>query len=387
MSQRFEYGLCRIKDIRVQAGTDKQGNVTVSRVLVEDRPVKPTKRFWSSLHHRFGFTSNIFRYFRHDEVFNRISAVAANDQVRWCIAWGQKGKTKEPVGHLLAVSSPGAAVVRHGELAGLLRRYGAESVNYANGTVRSVHTPRGTSTFAIAGDKFQNKFVLETPIDGYGKPSVYLSLLRLLCWNGAIGYNRAFRSELNVGRAGAGTDFALTRVLEGFNNEEGFAALRQRFESAAKSWASVHEVNSAYRTLARVLGAGGLAGQPAVGGDGASLPVPRSQALRSQVLRSFRKMTGDMAEIYGLANLDALSVKRQRTLPAACKVYDLLNFTSELATHHAGDQGQRMLQASIGSLVGGEYDLEGTADQFGDWRDFFIGSEKTTGTLAALSRR
>ena len=115
--------------------------------------------------------------------------------------------------------------------------------------------------------------------------------------------------------------------------------------------------------------------------------MPRSQALRSQVLRSFRKMTGDMAEIYGLANLDALSVKRQRTLPAACKVYDLLNFTSELATHHAGDQGQRMLQASIGSLVGGEYDLEGTADQFGDWRDFFIGSEKTTGTLAKLSRR
>src|SRR5436309_412393 len=106
MSQRFEYGLCRIKDIRVQAGTDKQGN----------------------------------------------------------------------------------------------------------GTVSSVHTPRGTSTFAIAGDKFQNKFVLETPIDGYGKPSVYLSLLRLLCWNGAIGYNRAFRSELNVGRAGAGTDFAVTRV-------------------------------------------------------------------------------------------------------------------------------------------------------------------------------
>ena len=46
-------------------------------------------------------------------------------------------------------------------------------------------------------------------------------------------------------------------------------------------------------------------------------------------------MTGDLQRIYGMANLDALSVKRQRTLPAACKVYDLLNFASEVATHHA----------------------------------------------------
>src|SRR5206468_11660498 len=110
-------------------------------------------------------------HFRHDDVCNRISAVAANDRVRWCIAWRSKGKKKEPTGNLLAVSNPSAAVVRHGELAGLLKRYGAESVNYADGTVRSVHSPRANSTFAIAGDDFQNKFVLETPIDGYGKPS------------------------------------------------------------------------------------------------------------------------------------------------------------------------------------------------------------------------
>src|SRR5439155_8532936 len=112
--------------------------------------------------------------FRHDEVFNRISAVAANDRVRWCIARDNRGKKKEPTGRLLAVSNPSAAVVRHNDLAGLLKRYGAESVNYADGTVRSVHSPRASSTFAIAGDNYQNKFVLETPIDGYGKPSVYL---------------------------------------------------------------------------------------------------------------------------------------------------------------------------------------------------------------------
>jgi hypothetical protein len=379
MSQRFEYGLCRIKDIQVNAAADKEGRTTVTGVSVEGRAVRPSRRFWSSLHHRFGFTHNIFRYFRHDEVFQRISEVAANDAVRWCIAWGKKGrgKDREETGTLLAVSNPNTAVIKHNDLVGLLKRHDAESINYGSGTVRSVHTPRSSATFAIAGDSFQNKFVLETPIDGFGKPSVYLSLLRLICSNGAIGYTPAFRSELNVGRGGDGTNFALLRVLEGFNNEEGFAAMRQRFESAARSWASVHEVNTAYRTLARLLGTGGLAKEP--GGDGASLPVPRAQ-----VLRSFQKMTGDLSESYGLANLDALSVKRQRTLPAGCKVYELLNFASELATHHSTEDGQRSLQAFIGGLIGNEYDLEGTAEHFSDWRDFFVGHEATTGTLAAL---
>jgi hypothetical protein len=98
-------------------------------------------------------------------------------------------------------------------------------------------------------------------------------------------------------------------------------------------------------------------------------------------------MTGDLTRIYGLANLDSLSVKRQRTLPSACKVYDLLNFASEVSTHHATNMGNRKVQAYIGDLISGEYDLEGTADQFSDWRDFFVGSDKSASTLADLNRR
>ena len=43
-------------------------------------------------------------------------------------------------------------------------------------------------------------------------------------------------------------------------------------------------------------------------------------------------------KLYGLANLDTLSPKRQRTLPVDCKVYDLLNFATEIATHHASTE-------------------------------------------------
>jgi hypothetical protein len=213
---------------------------------------------------------------------------------------------------------------------------------------------------------------------------VYLSLLRLICSNGAVGYSPVFRSELSVGKGEDGVAFALQRVLDGFNNEDGYAALRQRFEAATRSWASVNEVNRLYRLLARVVNGGEVhAGAPvaAAGGDGAA------ECEGSPLFAAFHKMTGDLSDIYGLANLDALSAKRQRTLPAACRVYDLLNFASEVATHHATEAGNRRLQGYIGDLVSGEYDLEGTVEQFADWRDFFVGHAQTASTLADLHRR
>jgi len=74
-------------------------------------------------------------------------------------------------------------------------------------------------------------------------------------------------------------------------------------------------------------------------------------------------------------------------LPAPCKVYDVLNFASEMATHHADPGGARAIQAFLGDLIASEYDLEGTADHFADWRDFFIGHEATAETVTELHRR
>src|SRR5262249_12358534 len=159
---------------------------------------------------------------------------------------------------------------------------------------------------------------------------------------------------------------SIVRALEGFNNEEGFAALRQRFEAAARSWASVYETQTLYKHLVRL-----LAGRH-VGGDGAALvgsgsiarllqapdsPEQRPIAATSQdeigspLITAFTRMVGDPSRLYGLANLDALSVKRQRALPTKAKIYDLLNFTSEIATHAADEYGARSSQAWLGSLI------------------------------------
>src|SRR6059058_5925838 len=102
MAQRFEYGVARIKDLKVSTRLDHQGRRVVEALELAGRPVRPSPRFWNSLHVRFGFTSNIFRYFTHAEVFERISQVAPNDQIRWCLHRDEDGEC----GTLLAVTNP-----------------------------------------------------------------------------------------------------------------------------------------------------------------------------------------------------------------------------------------------------------------------------------------
>ena len=86
---------------------------------------------------------------------------------------------------------------------------------------------------------------------------------------------------------------------------------------------------------------------------------------------------GRPVERYGLANLEALTPKRQRVLPTECRVYDLLNFASELATHHARPQARQALQGYLGTVVSGEYDLEDSANEMKEFGDFFATAPAT----------
>ncbi|MFN9510422.1 MAG: DUF932 domain-containing protein [Planctomycetota bacterium] len=376
MKSTFEYGVCKINEIQAVRTSDEPKDRSIRRINLQGRPLTATKRFWQSLHRRFGFTENFFNWFSPLEVFERISQVASNDQVRWCVEHQEDGKQK-----LLGISNPSASIVQYASLNQLLQEYGPDQVTYNEGVVTSRHQLKHSVDFKIAGDTFENRYQLDTPIDGFGRPAIYLSLLRLLCSNGAIGFSPTFRSELSLGKGKDRGEFAIERALDSFNNEEGYAALRQRFESASSSWASMAEAQALYKVIAKAYNNGHVR-KPSIGSDGASL-----LSASPDIMGAFRKTVGDFGEIYGLANPDTLSLKRQRTLPAKCRVYELLNFASEVATHHMQPAGQRPVQAFIGELVSHEYDLEGTCNKFGDWKDFLIGDQSTTKTLASMHRR
>ena len=379
----FEYGVTTIGQLRVETTEPEQKMARhrpVANVFIDDEPVTPTDRFWNSLYVRYGFSKSIFNYFSHEEVFQRIAEKSPHERMRFCI----ERNPKSGRGRLLGISNPKRAAVHHDELSDLLSRYDGEKTTYHNGIVESHHMPRtGSNRFQISGDQFAHRFVLRTPVDGFGLPNIYLSLLREVCSNGMIGYAKAFRSEITLGRGDDSPIYSLVRALDGFNNDEGYAALRQRFESATTSWASVHETMSLYNLLARLVG-GRQVNHELRGHDGAE---SRSTKDSTPLLKSFHQMTGDVSRIYGLANLDALSAKRQRTLPVQCKVYDLLNFATEVATHHAETDGSRRLQAWLGTMISREYDMEGTTDNYSDFQDFFVADSASRQTLNDRSIR
>ena len=370
-TRRFDFSFASMGDLEVQTVPDpKTRRPVVSTVMVGGESTKPTNRFWMSLYARYGFNKSVFKYFGHAEVFRRIAQVESRDRIRLCIERDeQTGEAR-----LLAASNPAKAVLHPDELLETLRRYEGEDVRYSDGVIESTHAPRlGGNVFEVGGDTFRNRFVVSVPVDGYGLPSIYLSLLRQVCSNGMVGHSPTFRSTLALGRGEDNAIYSIIRALDGFGSDEGYAALRQRFEAAAKSWASVYEAQSLYRLLVKMLNHGGIRRQAVVGGA----PLADAEEVSRvevgvPVISAFHRMTGDVSEIYGLANLDALSVKRQRTLPVNCRVYDLLNFVSELATHHATGPGPRMAQGWIGTLISHEFDLENSCDAFDDFQDFFL---------------
>jgi hypothetical protein len=389
-NKQIDYTFATVGDLAVETVADpKTGRPVVEHMLVHDEPIKPTDRWWQSLYSRFGFNSAIFRFFPHEQVFQRVSAVEPRDRLRLCI----ERDTESGESRLLACSNPAKPVVRHDALLEMLGRYEGQKIRYCDGVVQSTHIPRaGVNTFQIGGDEFANRFVISSPIDGYGQPSIFLSLLRQICSNGAVGFAPAFRSTLALGRGEDDVLFSLVRALDGFSSDEGYAALRQRFEAAAVSWASVYEAQSLYRKLVRMLTRKQVGWDGAVtAGDPGATGLPAEQSdlslsteiveAGSPIIAAFHRMTGNASELYGLANMDALSVKRQRTLPVKAKVLDLINFASELATHHLDEQGARAAQGWLGTLISGEYDLENSVGEFGDFQDFFV-SRRLNGEIA-----
>jgi len=350
----FVTTLGRLKVSAAPGGsTGRRGETTLpDKALVDvgGLPCVVSTRFWKSVFARYRFGASTFRYFRPEEVFQRICEVSRDDRVRVMV---ERPVTGPPVA--LAVSHPEQPLVTIGDLRGLVRSHGAENPFYRDGVVSCTFTPRsGTRALAIGGEDFANRFTLDVPVDGFGSPRIHVALLRLVCVNGAIGYHRAFASDVPASRHPLHT---LTRAIECFDHADGYAALRERFQAAQSSWASVREAHLLHRHLMKT-----------------RLLDPRR---RTEVIESFDRLTGRIQEFYGITTIDTLPPRRQRLLPVRCRVYDLLNLASEVATHAAEAREARPLQSWIGSTLAEEFDLEGTADHAAEFTDLFLDAPGT----------
>ena len=87
-----------------------------------------------------------------------------------------------------------------------------------------------------------------------------------------------------------------------------------------------------------------------------SVPNTRNQMLLRERLYEIAE---NPCVRYGVTDLSNIGVKKRSLLPVGCSVSDLLNFASELATHHADMlKTSAPLQAFSGTLLAKGFDLE-----------------------------
>ncbi len=379
---RFEYPVISLSSVSIKHETDPTtGKNTISTIRIGDEEFLASSRFLTSLYARFGFNARFFQYFTPDEVLARIIAKHESDQLRVCI--GRFSSHGSQYSSLLAASSPTNGVAHADAVLKLFEAYGSEGLTYTDGQLVSVHSPRVAPQFNVGGDTYTNKFTMTVPIDAYGGPYAMLALHRLSTQANIVAQSKMFRSDLKLGKANDDLEASLGRALDSFNNDEGYAAVRERLESAATSWCSVQESESFRLLMNRFISYGMAKYNPDAPGISSGRSVVASnlsllqhvseQAMENRgnmLMQAFHKMTGNVQEQLGFANLESLSEKRRRSLPVKCRVLDLLNFASEVTSFHSTG-GHEDFNQWIGGVMSNEYDIEGSMAVFPDFEQFW----------------
>ena len=359
------YDIHNIQALQAESKADeKTGKRSIVNVTIDGQSVGTTPRFWNSLYSRYGFGKNVFNYFDPAEVVERIAERRKDDRVRFCL-FTHKGADKPT---LLAVSNPAKPVLEYDRVQELLAGYdpldadpenGDNGVRYANGLVRASFSPRGEAPFEVGGDEFNARFDTLIPIDGYGSPEVAMGCLRLVCTNGMVAFGKVFSNKIPGGTDEDGGISRITQTIEGYGNDEGYDALRRRLQGATESYASVSECSEMSKAVMRALGSSG-----------------RENEKTKELLTRFDQIAGNPMMMYGLVSATSVGRKRLATLPSRATVYDLINFGTEVATHHVPNEIQaRSIHGIVGSMISGEFDLEGSARDGRDHIDVYLNGE------------
>ena len=187
------------------------------------------------------------------------------------------------------------------------------------------------------------------PVDGVGMPDMSLATWRQVCSNGAVAEAPLFRTKMEI-KDNSGEHFR--RLLASFSNPSGIEMLQERMCIAAGTKASVGEVVLLEGLIRR------------------SVANTRNQML-------LRERLNEIAENpcvrYGVTDLTNIGQKKRPLLPVGCSVADLLNFASEIVTHHADLlKPESTLQSFAGTLLSKDFDLEDLYPNALRTRNFYL---------------
>lgn len=310
-------------------------------ISINGTAFKPSSRFLKGLAQRMKVSFSIFELFTPIEVIGRAAERAADLPLRVtldhekneALALVEDKGVPMPAGNIETVMQEDSRLQKFGYNGGVI------TGSFALG-----------EAWDIPGDsRYSVQINVEVPVDGMGAPTVTLSTLRQICTNGAVAEAPLFRTRMEI-KDNSGEHFR--RLLRSFSNPRGVEALHARLVAANETKASVDEV---FRVMSFVK---------------RQVRDARHQMLICERLEA---IADNPCVRYGVTDLGSIGERRRGLLPTGCSVADLMNFASELGTHHAKLMREpTTVHALTGEFYARGFDLEEMYPNARPTLDFYL---------------
>ncbi len=277
-------------------------NGSLRGIIIDGERYALSPRFLKGLAARMKVPYAVFNLFTPLEVIHRTAERQPDLPLRVTLDRGKKTALGlvEAKGNALPV----------GQVASILRQDSRlQKIDYENGILEA--TLDMGEAWEIMGDsEYKVQLSCQIPVDGMGQQEINLATFRQICSNGAVAEESSFRTKMEI-KDNSGLHFS--KLLKSFNNRNGMEMLHKRLLDANSTKASVGELLELDGLIRRVVS------------DRHSQMLIREQLLT---------LGDNPCARYGVTDLTNIGEKRRSLLPVGCSVADLLNFSSELGTHH-----------------------------------------------------
>lgn len=341
-----------VDEVQSESGRGRPKKV---RTLIDHQhgiSIKPTKRFWSSFFSEFelgNLAPKFFDYFPYDEVFKRIQDQTVDSMVGMCLKY-VPGTTNRFEGFGITTD------LRHTPYDDVVAQIQKQdpnvmSIQFDKGVIRSVHSAKDqVAKFTVAGDRYDGLFEIVTPVDGYGKPELYIGVEREVCTNGLVARHNAFRSQFKMQSNGIKT---LETLIDGFRNEDGYIQIKRRFENADLSFASMAEVSKVNNLLY-------------------DLNEKYSCEGIRRAVYEFSQLLGDFTRELNITSISQVPEKQAAGIPMRPTVLSLIQLLTEASTHHLKAEDAIRVDKFLGNLISNNYDLELYKNHCSEYDDFLL---------------
>lgn len=303
------------------------GDRGIEAISYEGEKFSLTPRFHKSLASQLGVPYGVFNLFEPQEVMERAAKVQPDLKLRLTVDCKDM--------KALGVSERKGVPVPVRYIIDILRSDPrTRAITYKDG-VMSAELNLGEKWEVPNDSEYHVHVQCRIPVDGVGSPTMNLATWRQVCENGAIAEAPIFRTRMEI-KDNDGGHFG--RLLRSFSNPEGVELLQERMTEAAETKASVGEFYALEEIIRKVV------------------PAGHNQLLLRDRLH---EMALNPCVRYGVTELGKIGQKKRGLLPVDCSVSDLLNFASELGTHHRRIiTDMKPLHAYTGTLLAKGFDLE-----------------------------